>query len=100
MWRTKNIYIVSVPREWFQEIKRMIMMHSTHGLFLTSTQESRLYLHNVQLIAIYTTDRQSSIEPLVEIIKNPDLLGGPVSCSWWQIPIHSSPLPDSNCPTL
>ncbi len=38
---------VSLPREWFQEIKRIMMMHSTHGLFLTCTQESRLSLHNV-----------------------------------------------------
>jgi hypothetical protein len=36
---------VSLPREWFQEIKRMITVHSTHGLFLTCTQGSCLYLH-------------------------------------------------------
>jgi hypothetical protein len=28
---------VSLPREWIQEIKRMIMVYSTHGLFLTCT---------------------------------------------------------------
>jgi hypothetical protein len=26
-------------REWIQEIKRMMMMYSTHGLFLTCTQK-------------------------------------------------------------
>jgi hypothetical protein len=26
------------------------------------------------------------------------LLGGPMSCSWWQIPIHSGPLLKTNCP--
>ncbi len=41
---------LSLPREWFQEIKRMMTVHSTHGLFLTCTQESHLYLHNEQLI--------------------------------------------------
>jgi hypothetical protein len=68
--------------------------------FLTCTQESRLYLNNVQLINIFTMYRQLLIEPLVEIIRNPNLLGGPISCSWWLIPIHSGPLPGSNCPTL
>jgi hypothetical protein len=45
---------VSLPREWFQEIKHMMTMHSTHGLFLTCTQESHLYSHTGQLIDIYT----------------------------------------------
>jgi hypothetical protein len=39
---------VLLPREWFQEIKRMMMVHSMHGLFLTCTQESNLYLHKIQ----------------------------------------------------
>ncbi len=46
------VTLVSLPREWFQEIKRRTV-HSKHGLFLTCTQSSRLYLHNVQLIDIY-----------------------------------------------
>ncbi len=96
------IYIVSLPREWFQEIKRMMTVHSTHGLFLTCTQESCLYiftqctisryLHNVCTSNHYRTPCKSN--------KEPNLLGGQVSCSWWQIPIHSGPLPGSNCPTL
>ncbi len=49
------------------------------------------YLHNVQTVII---------EPLAKLINNPDLLGGPVFCSWWQNLIHSGPLPGSNCPTL
>ncbi len=44
---------VSLPWEQFQEIKRMMMMHSTHGLFSTSTQN---------LIYIYMTYNQSSIK--------------------------------------
>jgi hypothetical protein len=55
---------VSLPREWFQEIKRMMMVHSTHGLFLTCTNEFHLYLHNVQLIAIYTMHMQLLLNPL------------------------------------
>ncbi len=31
--------------------------------------------------------------------ENPNLLGGPVFCSWWQLPILSGPLSGSNCPT-
>ncbi len=46
--------IVSLPREWFQEINPMMIVHTTHGLFLTYTQESYLYLHNIQLINIHT----------------------------------------------
>jgi hypothetical protein len=34
-------------QEWFQEIKRMMTVHSMHGLFLTCTQE---------FIYIYTTN--------------------------------------------
>jgi hypothetical protein len=37
--------IGSLPREWFQEIKHMMAVHSTLGLLLTCTQGSRLYLH-------------------------------------------------------
>jgi hypothetical protein len=48
------VVVVSLPREWFQEIKRMMMVHSTHGLFLACTQESCLYLHNIQLFNIHT----------------------------------------------
>jgi hypothetical protein len=44
---------VPLPGERFQEIKRMVMKHSTHGLFLTSTQN---------LICIYITHNQSSIK--------------------------------------
>jgi hypothetical protein len=31
--------IVSLPQEWFQEIKCMMILHSMHGLFLTCIQE-------------------------------------------------------------
>jgi hypothetical protein len=78
----------------------MITVHSTHGLFLTYTQESCLYLHSVQLVDIYTVYKKSLIEPPAKVQNNPNLLGRPVSCSWWRIPIHSGPLPGCNCPTL
>jgi hypothetical protein len=59
--------IVSLPQEWFQEIKRMMVMHSTHGLFLTCTQISFIftqctvnqYLHNVQTIVNQTPCRNN-----------------------------------------
>ncbi len=75
------VVTVLLPREWFQEIKRIITVNSTHGLFLTCTQESHSYLRNVQLIDAHTMYRQLLIKPLARKIKNPDLLGGPVSCS-------------------
>jgi hypothetical protein len=40
------------------------------------------------------------LNPLQKTIRNPYLLGKPASCSWWQIPIHSSPLSSNNYPTL
>ncbi len=91
---------VSLPREWFQEIKCMMPVHSIHGLLLTCTQESCLYLNHVQLIDIYTMYRKLLSNPLQKKIKNPNLLGEPVSCPWWRIPIHSGPLSGSNWPTL
>ncbi len=42
--------------------------------------------------------KQPLIEPFAELMKIPNLLGGTMSCSWWRTPIHSSPLPASNCP--
>ncbi len=30
--------------------------------------------------------------------KQTHLLGGPMSCSWWRIPIQSGPLLETNCP--
>ncbi len=55
----KNMFgNVSLPWEWFQEIKCMMVMHSTCGLFLTFTQKSCLYLQNVQSTNIYTMYKQ------------------------------------------
>jgi hypothetical protein len=64
---------VSLPQVWFQEIKRMIRMHSTHGLFLTCTLKTSFiftqctinrYLHNVNTTVNRTPCR---------INKNPQL---------------------------
>ncbi len=55
---------VSLPREWFEEIKSMMTVHSTHGLFFNYTQESPLYLHIVQLVNIHTMYKQSLSNPL------------------------------------
>jgi hypothetical protein len=49
-WNAHNtdpkMFRVSLPREYTQEIKRMLMVQTTHGLFLTCTKNSSLYLHN------------------------------------------------------
>ncbi len=76
-----------------------MIVHSTHGLFLTYAQESHLYLHNVQLINIYTMYMQF-YWTFCKKVREPQLIVGPISCSWWRIPIHSSPLSGSNCPSL
>jgi hypothetical protein len=43
--------IVSLPLVWMQEIKRMMVVYFAHGLFLTCTQKTVLYLqvmhHNI-----------------------------------------------------
>jgi hypothetical protein len=67
---------VSLPREWFQEIKHMMTVNSTHGLFLTCTQESHLYLHNIQLTNIYTMCMQLLLNPLTKVIRTPSYLVG------------------------
>ncbi len=51
-------FTVSLPREWIQEIKRMMTVYSTHGLFLTCTQRFCLYLHNIQIFNIHTIYKQ------------------------------------------
>jgi hypothetical protein len=58
---TDNIFTVSLLREWIQEIKHMMMMKSMHGLFLTCTQRSCLYLH-----ITYVSDREVGccLEPM------------------------------------
>jgi hypothetical protein len=53
----------------------MMMMYSTHGLFLTCTQISRLYLHMHNQM-IFTQCTQLLIEPLAEITKSPTYLEG------------------------
>jgi hypothetical protein len=56
----------------------MMMMYSTHGLFLTCTQISRLYLHmhNQMIFTQCTQCTQLLIEPLAEITKSPTYLEG------------------------
>jgi hypothetical protein len=70
------IVIVSLPWERFQEINHMMTVHSTHGLFLTCTRESYMYLHNIQLINIYTMCMQLLLKPLTKVIGTPSYLEG------------------------
>jgi hypothetical protein len=67
----RDTWTVSLPRDGS---KKLMTVHSTHCLFLTCTQESPLYLHNVKLIDSHTMHRQLVIKSL-EKIKNPNLLG-------------------------
>ncbi len=96
---------VSLPRGHFQGIKRMMML-TTHGLFLTCTQNS-IFIFKQHLINFL------GITPYplaLEVQGKLNLLGRPMSSSWWRIPIqswswwwipiHSGPLPGINCPPL
>ncbi len=74
-----------------------MMMQTTHGLFLTCMQKFYIY--------IYTTHNQlfghKRHKPSFKGKgKTPHLLGRPMSCSWWRIPINSAPLSGINCPPL
>jgi hypothetical protein len=51
--------LVSLLRECTQEIECMMMMYSTHGLFLTCTQKYCLYLNGIQIFNIHTVYKQS-----------------------------------------
>jgi hypothetical protein len=64
---------VSLPQVRIQEIKRMLVMYLTHGLFLTCTQKSRFVYKSC--IAIFT--KCTAIcqnQPLASAIKQPRLL--------------------------
>ncbi len=83
--------IVSLRQERFQEIKCMMMVQTTHGLFLTYTQKFYLY--------IYIIDSQlSRPKPLSQEIKRiPSYLEG--RCFAMVTNPHPlSSLPGSNCP--
>ncbi len=54
--------LVSLPRERLYQIKRMITVQSTHGLFLTCTQK---------FFCIYITYNWSSFKPPCEKLKEP-----------------------------
>ncbi len=93
-WSVNALYRnVSLSRGRFQEIKHMMMMLTTDGLFLTCTQNS-IFLFT-QHIIIYLGQ-----PPCKKLQRKPRLLGRPTFYSWWPIRIHSGPLPGSNCPPL
>jgi hypothetical protein len=63
-----------------------MMMLTTHGLFLTCMQKFYLY--------IYTT----ALPPYENDKGNPTYLEGRCFADGGEYPIHSDPLPGSNCP--
>jgi hypothetical protein len=84
-----------VPRNWTHDEGAL------HAWFICNLDSRISFLFTQCTINQYPHSVQAIInQPLAEIIRNPNLLGGPVSCSWWWIPIHSGPLPGSKCPTL
>jgi hypothetical protein len=71
-------------------------MLATHGLFLSYTKNSIFIF--TQHIINYSGRNPLSLALEGERKTKPHLLGRPMSCSWWRIPIHSSPLLGINCP--
>jgi hypothetical protein len=77
----------------------MTVMYFMHGLFLTCTQNisfvftrhASQYWQDVQAIFL----KPSCINKVTTLY----LLGGPASCSWWQISIHPGPHSGNNCST-
>jgi hypothetical protein len=95
-----SVVIVSLPRGRIQEIKRMLLVHITHGLFLTWTQKS----HYLQIIYynIYTSfnaplNLARCFLPFRVYLL---YLENQLLCLRWRIPIHSCPWSANNCPTL
>jgi hypothetical protein len=93
------IYIVLLPREWIQGIKRMTTVYFTHGLFLICTQKILFVFTRHASRCLRDVQAISSKPPCINKVSLLYLLGGPASCSWWQIPIHPGPQSGNNCPT-
>ncbi len=102
--RTYNIQchgtrrIVSLPRWWIQEIKRMKLVHLSHGLFLTWTQN--LIILQIIHCSFYTSDNAWFNPTLCPLFSPVYLLGEPAPLLVVQIPMHSCPWSANNCPTL
>ncbi len=74
---------VLLPREWIQEIKRMMMMYFTHGLFLTCTQKiSFVFTGHVSRYLQMYNNFQSKKNPCFNKVTPYYLLGEPPFCSW------------------
>ncbi len=94
--------IVSLPQGKIQEIKRLLLVYPTHGLFLTWTQKSHYIYSSHVFNTIFTrhvmyhptqplTSRNS---PYFTYLENQLLF------SWWRIPIHPCLWSANNCPTV
>ncbi len=72
---------VSLLRVWAQEIKHMMVVYLTHGLFLTCTQKIMCIYKSCIMIYTYTNKQQSSrkVTPCANKITLLNLLGEPAS---------------------
>jgi hypothetical protein len=72
----KDTLTVSLPQGWIQEIKRMLLLHLRHGLFLTWTQR---FYYITDYILQYLHDNRCLIQPNPLLPTNLCLLGEPAS---------------------
>ncbi len=80
-----------IPRNWMHDSD---VLHAWF-IFNVHTRISLIFTQcTIKLLSARCTGNRW-LNPL-----EPHLLGELVSCSWWRIPIHSGPLPGSNCPAL
>jgi hypothetical protein len=94
------VHSVSLPRGRIQEIKHMVLVYLTRGLFWTWTQKS-YYIYS-SYITIFTRHIMSrSTQPLTSNnIPCFNYLENQLLFSWLQITIHPCLWSANNCPTL
>jgi hypothetical protein len=80
------VHTVSLPREWIQESKCMITVNSTHGLFLTCTQKSHLYLHSIKVFNIHIMYKQLYLTLCKKTKRNPTYLERQLLASGDKVP--------------
>jgi hypothetical protein len=89
----------SLPWGRIQEIKRMLLVHLTHGLFLTWTQKSH-YIHSSYFTTFTCHILSYPTQPLTfHNIPYFTYLENQLLFSCWRIPIHPCLWSANNCPT-
>jgi hypothetical protein len=95
------IVIVSLPRGWIQEIKRMTVHISCMDYFLPAHRKSSVFTSHASRYIYKCTTIFKENNPLVPIkLLCFSYLESQLLCLWWRIPIHPFLWSVNNCPTL